>query len=261
MKMPRLAIAVSCLVLLGAEGEEPKSAVETTACLQRNVPEVDHVRAVRFVTRDRMGSDKVTVVKLYSRREADGSRQVLLRFSEPDYLEGAAFLMLEQDGVTEMYVKTSEEEKAKMVSSPSRATSLFGTDFSYEDFERVQAFNRPGAQQRMEDDTIGGRSVYVVETRPAQPKESAYERVITYIDKETCLALRMEFYEADWRLRKLFTVNPHRVTQKDSVWIPQMSMIRDLRDYTSTQIFVDSTEQEALPGEMFTVAGLESSSR
>ena len=71
----------------------------------------------------------------------------------------------------------------------------------------------------------------------------------------------MEFYEPDWRLRKLFTVNPHRVTLKDSVWIPQMSMIRDLRDYTSTQIFVDSTEQETLPGEMFTLAGLEGSPR
>jgi hypothetical protein len=261
MKLPRIAIAFSCLCLLGAEGEESKSATDKTACLERNVPEADHIRAVRFVTRDRVGSDKVTVIKFYSRREADGSRQLLLRFTEPDYLDGAAFLMVERDGVTEMYVKPSEEEKAKMVTSPARATALFGTDFSYEDFERVQAFNRPGPQKRMEDDTIGGRSVYVVETQPADPKASAYERVITYIDKETCLALRMEFYEADWRLRKLFTVNPHRVTQKDSVWIPQMSMIRDLRDYSSTQIFVDSTEQEALPGEMFTLAGLETSPR
>ena len=59
MKLPRIAIALSCLVLLGAEGEESKSAAETTACLERNVPEADHIRAVRFVTRDRAGSDRV----------------------------------------------------------------------------------------------------------------------------------------------------------------------------------------------------------
>ena len=62
---------LACLVLgllvlpLTARGQEKADLDEVTACAARNIPKVDTVRAVRLVERDRIGSKKTTVAKIY----------------------------------------------------------------------------------------------------------------------------------------------------------------------------------------------------
>jgi hypothetical protein len=100
--------------------------------------------------------------------------------------------------------------------------------------------------------------VYVIETRPADAAHSAYERIVSFVDKEKCVALRVEFYEAGDRLRKELIVNPNQVLKRGSVWIAHMAVIRDIRQFTTTQFLVDSTRhEEDLPDSIFTVEALQ----
>jgi hypothetical protein len=254
------ALLVS-LLLFPASGyaEEADTSADITACAERNVPQPDSIRAVRITARDRLGSEQVTVVKMYGRRTEDGFRQLLVRFLEPEDVRGTAFLILERAGENEMYFDSPDLDAPKRITGTHKSSTLFGTDYSYEDFEHLQAFRRPGSSRRLEDDSIGNRPVFVVESRAA---DSAYERITTFVDKETCVALRMEMYEAGGRLRKELDVNPDFVRRKGPIWIANMALMHDLRDATTTQLLVDSTEQDVdFPEGMFSLADLRDDQR
>jgi hypothetical protein len=252
MKINSVLLASLLLSPAFASAEEAEVSADITACAERNVPEPDSIRAVRITARDRLGAEQVTVVKMYGRRTEEGSRQLLVRFLEPEDVRGTSFLVLERDGENEMYFMSPDLGEPKRIAGTQRASTLFGTDYSYEDFEHLQAFKRPGSSRRLEDDEIGNRPVYVVESRSV---DSDYERILTFVDKETCVALRMEMYEQGGRLRKELDVNPDFVRRKGAIWIANMALMHDLRDATTTQLLVDSTEQDVeFPEGLFSIA-------
>jgi hypothetical protein len=229
----------------GPAGAAPPSGEDSerlAACIARNVPEPSSVRAVRISSRDRAGTDRVTLIRIFGRRDENGYRQLLVRFMEPEDVKGSAFLMLERPGENEMYFRSTEIPKAKRIKGAGRALALLGTDFSYEDFEHLMAFRRAEEPLRLDDELVRDRPVYVIESRPQQG--SAYVRIVTYIDKETCVALRMELYEAGRGLRKRLMVNPSAVRKLGDIWVPQLALMEDELNFTSTVFMVDSSQQD-----------------
>ena len=121
--------------------------------------------------------------------------------------------------------------------------SLFGTDFSYEDVERMYGLNRPVENRRLDDGLVGDQPVYVVESKPAGgPGDSAYEAVVAFIAKDTCVPLRTEFYETDRRLRKVLTIDPRELRRDGRVWIAHSLKMRDLLDESETRLIILSQD-------------------
>jgi hypothetical protein len=254
MRPARLILPLLLVAPLAGHAEEPLEVEEVAQCARRNLPEPDTIRAVRIVERDRVGAERTTVVKIYVRRTGEKRRQVLIRFEQPEELRGSAFLMLEREGENELYFKSTELPAVKRISGPAKAEQLLGGDFSYEDFEYLQGFSQPGEWKRLEDAAVSERPVYVVETRPTQ---SAYQRVVAFVDKKTCVALRIEFFESSKRLRKVLTVNPRQVLKRGSVWLPHMALMRNIEELTTTMFLVDSSQQGPIPEGAFDLPGVD----
>ncbi len=252
------AVALPTGIVSASVGEasEVRSEAEVTACVQRNHPEPDSIRGMRITTRDpRQSSKTVTVVKMFGRRTDDGRRQLLVKFLRPEDVAGSAMLLLETGNATDVYLASPEIPEPRRISGSGRSTQLFGTTLSYEDFEWVQGFRLPAQERRLADETVRDRPVYVVESRPEQ---SAYERVVSYVDQESCLPLRMEFYETGGRLRKQLTTNPGSNLKHGSTWVAHRLLMSDEVDLATTHLMVDSHEQDVLlPGGTFSVEGLE----
>jgi len=256
--MPGYLFVGALLLLPLAAGADEKGALrDVAACAERNLPQPDTVRAVRIVARDRLGFQKVTVAKIYGRWTEEGHRQQLAQFVKPDELRGAKLLILGDGEQSEIYFKSSELAKVKHIRGVGKAAALFESDFSYEDYEHLQGFKSPVESKRREDAMIGERAAYVVETRPTEAANSAYESIVTFVDKETCVPLRIDFYEPGGRLRKELTVSASDIIKKGSVWVARAALLRDVRDYTTTMLLIDSTEQETLPAAMFSVEALQ----
>jgi outer membrane lipoprotein-sorting protein len=119
---------------------------------------------------------------------------------------------------------------------------MFGTDFSYEEFERLQGIATESPVRRLDDAEAMGRDCYVLEITPEEEEGSAYQRIEAFIDKETCIALRAEFYERGDQPRKVMTSDPLKVTREDGVWVPRESVMRDFRDETQTTMLVEEIE-------------------
>jgi hypothetical protein len=229
------------------------------ACFEQNAPAPDSVRAVRMTARGRNGEKTIVVLRMYGREGPDGLGQLFLRFEQPDEVRGTSLLVLEHaNGDSEIYLASPELPTARRVSGPSRADGMFQTDFSSEDLQRLQQGWRPGAgeQKQLPDEVVGERPVYMLETKPT---ESAYERIVFALDQESCLPLRVLFYEPGReKPRKELTTDPRSNLKHGDQWVAHSALMRDLENLTTTHLMVDSHEQEKLlADDQFTVEGLQ----
>jgi hypothetical protein len=253
--LPRILLAPALLLppAVAAAAQAPPPG-DFTACVERNVPEPDHVRGVRITSRDRAGAKRIVVLKLQGRRSAEGRRELLVRFQQPDDVRGVALLMLEREGASDVWLASPELPEPRKITTRDRSQAVAGTDLSYEDLEWLQGFRTPRSSNRLPDDRVGKRAVYVVEARPEQ---SSYERVVAQIDQASCLPLRLQFFEVGGRLRKEITADPSFLQQRGDVWVAHAMLIRDARDGTSTHFMVDTHQQDVLlPDGDFDVEGL-----
>lgn len=231
---------------------------EVLKCTEQNTPAKTSVQRVEFRARDRLGQEQVTRAKISGKRFEDGFRRLLLRFYEPSDVRGSALLILEKENGSEMFLYSPELRKTRRISTRSAAGSLFGTDFSYEDFERFQGIQAHSQTERRPDASLGERPVYVLASTPAPEDGSPYESVISFIDKKTCVALKIESYEPGGRLRKVITADPTQLEQEGGIWFAREVLVKDLRDETQTVMLIEEIEvDQPLPDKRFRLAELE----
>lgn len=238
MKTP-LPILISAFLAPPLAQAELSTLDEIRSCVHANIPDVGHVQAVQLVATDRIGNERVTRAQIYGRRDEDGFRRVLARFSEPPELVGSAFLYVERAQTNDLVLHSPDLLDVKRVTGEEVFGNIVGTDFTYEDFERMRALNRPGATRRVDDQSLDGRSMYVVETRPADRSQSAYEAIVEYVDHDTCLVAKMELYESGGKLRKVMTANPETFMELHAVWLAGEVLMRDLIDETQTLLLIE----------------------
>jgi hypothetical protein len=218
---------------------------------------------LRLSARDEAGNTTVLVLRLYGRRNEQGLGQLFLRIEGPEELRGTSLLILQRrDREAEIYLASPGHPMPRPIRGAERNQGMFGTDFSYEDLQRVQYGWRPGAAEIVELPAAqaAGRPAYVVEVRP---RDSVWERIVFHLDQGNCLPLLVRFFEPGERSpRKELTTDEQSHVKHGEVWVPHLATMHDREKHTSTSLMVDSHEQEALlPDDQFTVEGLERAAR
>ena len=241
-----------------ARADDARTSVsEIEACVARNLP--DRSGTLNFAVRawDRSGAPVDSRAELLWLRHPDGLSSVLLRLSEPEDTKGTSVLVvqnLERD--PDLYLYLPELSKVKRVRKRRLRGPLFGTDFSYEDFERVQGIAQKTKVERLEDRRLGDRPVWALEVNP-NSKDSAYERIVTLVDQTYCLPLQMDFYAAGDRLRKVLTSDPAMVRKEGDHYVPYSFVMRDVRDETRTVVTIERARIDpGLDEEIFTASAL-----
>ena len=198
------------------------AVVSLTACRTgpeapvATAPEETSVQTMEFHSTDRLGGGRTLRAKVWWRR-LDGLSRVMLRLREPPDLRGAGLLLIEKKPRTDMFVYLPDLQKVRRVTTRMLSGSLFGSDFTYEDFQRLQGMELEGRSERLPDETLDGVSVHVIAHHPAPDTGSGYERVVTYVAHDTCLPLKSEMWERGERLRKVLTADRESVFQRDGV--------------------------------------------
>jgi hypothetical protein len=266
--LPKLPVPASLagalsLALALAAGADTRSPEEIAACVAANLPARSSVQTVSFQARDRTGALVESRARVYWQRSEDGLSRAMVRFSAPNDLRGAGLLFVQKaSGQNDMLMYLPELGKVRRVTGRMVSGSAFGTDFSYEELERVLGIARQTATQRLPDARLDGRAVYALETRPGPGDGSAFERVVTLIAQENCVPLRMEFYEPPDRLRKELSTDPDSISKEGELYVPRRWLMRDLRDETQTVLAVEEIEVGAeIPRKMFSTRELEAGAR
>jgi len=232
MKILLLALLTLCSLTTSA-AEIPQVI---KSCMERNLPQTTSAQSIELRARDRSGYEQVLEADVYWKRYAEDQARVMMYFREPVDIRGARFLVMEKQPQNDMYIYMPSLFTVRRVTSKNISNSIMGTDFSYEDFERIQGILSDIHAEQFPDDTLAGRPVYVLMSYPDE--SSGYVKVATYIDKESCIPLKTELYESGHELRKLLTIDPATIRHQAGIYYPGELMVKDLKQKTETRLIV-----------------------
>ena len=232
---------------------------EAQACARRNLPTTTLEMRATFTKIDRIGGERESRAKLIGKKLEDGMLRAVLRFDRPPDVRGTAMLMIENpNGASDFFVFSPDEHRVRRVSGRSSG-GLFGTDFSYDDFENWRGFAKRSRSERLDDAVEAGRPVYVLSGTPAPGEDSSYERVTSYIDRETCVVLRIDSFQPGAKLRKVLRADPASIEKTGNVSIARAIVLEDLLDETRTRVAIDTIKLDVdLPDRLFRQTDLSS---
>jgi len=218
----------------GAIAAEVPEIVRT--CVEKNMPKTTAVQAIELTARDRSGYEQVLLADVYWKRDADNRSRLLMHFEEPADVRNARFLIIENQPQNDMYIYMPGLFKVRKITSKRISSSILGTDFSYEDYERLHGILQDQEAEQYPDDVLDGRPVYVIHSYPGDT--SGYDKIATYIDQQTCVTLKTELFERGHQLRKTLTIDPADIQPVGDIQVPRALVMRDLRDNTETRLVI-----------------------
>ena len=241
-----------------AGGAEPKTAAEIHACVEANMPKTTSVQTIALRAKDRVGAVTESKATIYWKKLEDGRSRVLIEFFLPDDLRGASVLMLERKpGERDMFMYLPELRSVKRITSRMISGSIFGTDFSYEDFDMIEDYAKKEQSTRAQDALIDEQPAWVLESRPAAGEIGGYTRILEYIDPKTCVRIKTELFEANDQLRKVVSSDRKTLKQASGLWYAPSLTLRDLVKQTETELAIDKIEVGVnIPEKLFSEANL-----
>jgi hypothetical protein len=250
------ALLVLCAAgcLAAAARADSGSLEEVADCAIRNLPPSAHAHAV-LKARVAGGAERSIDVDYWSRTGDEGTRKIVVaQRAAPDDAV-SVYLFSDGDAIGEAWTFAKKDGKAKRVEARGPDARLFGSNVSLEDFARFARVVFPGQVRRLADAEVGGRKAYVIETKPAPDSGSEYARIVTSIDREWCLILRRESFDAAFengaRARKTYQVAPADVKVQGQFANGTRARQEDARDGSSTELQVLDLELPAKVDESF----------
>ena len=255
----RLLLGLLNALLLAPAVGSAKTLEELERCARENLPERSSVQRISLEAVDRRGARSVSNATVYWRRFEDGLSRVLLRVTAPENLRGAGVLMLEKAGRNDLFMYLPDYRKVRRVTTRMVGNALFGTDFSHEDFERLQGIVDHGERTlRPEAQQLDGRPVYVVEETLPRDGSWSYSRVLLQLDQKTCLPLRMEAFDLQEQLRKIISIEAASIRELGGAFVASHVRAEDVREKTHTLLKVEDIEFDVeLPDSLFSQRELE----
>ena len=168
-------ICLLTLLLYLNQGVAAEIPAVVRDCLERNLPDSTSIQAIELRARDRTGYEQTLQSNVYLKRYEDGHARVMMHFNEPVDVRGARFLIIQQEPANEMYIYMPGLFKVRKITSSNITNSMLGTDFSYEDLERLKGVNKRMKMDRQTDEVQNGHQVDVENTQP--PEENGKEKI------------------------------------------------------------------------------------
>lgn len=204
------------------------------ACMRANVPSTLRIQDLELQATDRAGGTRTLKGRLYALRD-HGLLRAMLRIAAPSDLAGAAYLVRESAAASradEMYLYLPALNRVRRIAGASAEDSFLGTDFSYNELKQIEnAFNH--ADGKLEAPAqLDGRTVDVLAFRPTE-NGSRYSLLRAWVDRKTCVALKVVFYEGA-APRKELSAPASALAQSGNYWYLTQAEMRDLKEGTRT---------------------------
>ena len=209
---------------------------EVRACLDSQSPPDSSFQEVRFLSRSKTGSEREILGTVIWKRYSEKTARVLARVTAPEELRDSAVLLIQRkDGGSDLFSYLPELRKVRRLQTSTLKGNLFGSDFTYEDFQQLQGM--ADGETAVDGATdLDGTPAWKVTRTPSPESKSMYARVVSYIEKDRCLLLRSEMWEKGDRLRKVMTVDVDQLFEEDGVRIPRQVLLSDEKRGTQTEL-------------------------
>jgi hypothetical protein len=214
---------------------------EIEACIRKNAPKATAIEKIRLTSEGLMYEEEETLsAKVYWKHSASGTSNILAVFDEPDDILGSRLLFLEKESGNEIYLYMPALFKVRRISSDRISSSMYGMDFSYEDFQFMYNMMTTAVSEQRPDVEINGKPMHVFAIAPGEGGGSMYETIYSYFDKESCVVRKVEFYEPGAKLRKVLVTDSDSIKRVNGILVPHKLQMSDLKKESTTELTVIS---------------------
>ncbi len=235
-------LAVVCWLLGGAASADSLEDIES--CVAGNFPKKSSAVAFELKSRHRDGFESTHEGRSYWRRAAEGRTESLICMEEPPSVRGLAYLVLQGDAEAAVWGYLPEKQRVLRIhaSAAAKRARIGRTAISYHDL-RYLPINLSGAEpEGVSDSLVAGHEVFVVRLSLPPGGDSPYARVVAFIDQESCIPLKTEFYETADALLKILTVDPGKIRRTGEIHLAHSMTIEDLKNEVVTELKVVEIE-------------------
>ena len=179
------------------------------------------------------GKERVRETVSISKDIPEGTKSIST-FLKPADVAGTSFLQYSYDEIgndDDQWLYLPSLKKVKRITASSKGDYFMGTEFTYDDM---------GDRKPEEDDhkllgmeKVNDRECYKMLSIPRE-EDYMYSKKIHWIDKDTYLPLKVEFYDEDEELLKIMTAsNPEMV---DNIWVTKDYEMKNVQEGRATII-------------------------
>jgi hypothetical protein len=258
--MKHITLIVAALALAGA------SAAAQSAPASKDAEEIvrasrDRIRSDTVSSRSRMtitakdGSTTERLVDQYS-SDKDGVTKTVVVFQKPASVANTRFLTIDEPGKTgDRWIFLPALGKVRRVSAGEGSGSFMGTDMSYDDVSSASRKADADDHTLLREESLDGKACWVIESKPKDPGYQ-YSRMVSWIEKATHVALKIELYDKKNGLVKLLEIL--KTEDKQGRLTPTVTRMSTIKAKTSTTINVEIIKyDDPIPANVFTTGFLE----
>jgi hypothetical protein len=139
------------------------------------------------------GDKSTRRLQTLTRKSEDGLSQTITVFIEPASVKNTRFLTIENTNRNnDQWIYLPALRKVKRIAASEREGSFMGSDFSYADMEPSSIDD--SSHNLLREETFAKKNCYVIETVPHSDSDSVYGKTVSWIEKNTYLPIKIEFY-------------------------------------------------------------------
>ncbi len=198
-------------------------------------------------SRDPGGNSQTTrfSISLQDHRDEEGdptegvNAKMRVNVTDPFDMRHTAYLMIANDpGPDDEFAYRPSSRRVQRVDLKN--TSLLGTDYTFNDiaFQNIEDAD----YIRHPDEVIDGTAVYVVEANVKETVDVEYHKTISYLEKEHYIPLRTRYWDGHDVEVKEMTAPWSKIRAFGDAWVATESTMRDLRQQTSSSLYVDEMD-------------------
>ncbi|HUS25253.1 MAG TPA: outer membrane lipoprotein-sorting protein [Candidatus Binatia bacterium] len=263
MRHYRLALSVAALVSTVAlagiaqaasvAAKPARTLRDIHDCMAKNLTKKGALRDLSATVTDREGKSRKLRMRLFWKPTKGGSHRINLRLTEPAPVAGSSYLLLVHGSKEDVWFSLPATDKPLHVTGKNMSEPLWGTDFSYGEIKQVLGLVATGDVSLKADTQVAGRPAYVLESEGGAD-ETGYQKVTSYVDRQSCTLLKSEFHEkAGGPPRKVLEADVSTLLQADVYWAMLGYTMKDLAQGTQTKLeLTDLSFDERLPESLFT---------
>ena len=203
---------------------------------------------------DKAGNSRMRELEI-STKDFGELLKTYIEFTAPADIKGAKFLSLENTaGDDTQYLYLPDLGRARRIVSSQKNLRFVNTDFSYEDVQRRKPDK--DSHRLIKETPYLGLNCAVIESTPKQEDNSQYGKRINWVDKESLVIVKTEFYNQRGELFKIFKVE--KLGKKSGIWTTLETRMKNLDENHETLMkIIDVTYNQGLGDEIFSVRNLE----
>jgi hypothetical protein len=172
--------------------------------------------------------------------------KTLVKFQDPEDMRQTGYLMVvNADRSNDQWVYTPSTQKVRRVQL--RGVGIMGTDYTFDDigWKNIEDAD----YKRLPDEELDGVPAYVLEVTMKPFVDSEYRTMRTWLDKKHYVPLRTIYRDANGVDMREMKADAGTIQDFDGAWIATTSTMFNLKEKTSTTIYVEALDPNVHLGE------------